>query len=119
MNKHVSNISKWVSGKQILALCKWCPGLNPEVALSVATLTWIRLLVLPLEFWDDEIFIAIANSFRHFLALDSVIENWSIFVFARLCTSMWKLLDLGQTTERGVNQLYKTFLPIKHLTPHL
>ncbi|XP_057872573.2 uncharacterized protein LOC131078814 [Cryptomeria japonica] len=78
----------WSYGKHFLTLSKWKPGFDPSADLLRLALVWIRLLGLPLEFWDDTIFRWIGNSFGQFVVVDNAMMWKSRLVYARLCVNV-------------------------------
>ena len=78
----------WSYGKHNLMVVKWHPMLDLVKELNKMTLVWVRLLGLPLEFWDERILISIGNSFRHFFVADTVTLQKSRLMFARLSVNI-------------------------------
>ncbi|XP_059073337.1 uncharacterized protein LOC131874112 [Cryptomeria japonica] len=78
----------WAYGKHFLTLAKWKLGLDPLVELNHMALVWVRLLGLPLEFWDEQIFCWIRNSFGNYVTTDLVTLAKSRLVYACFCVNV-------------------------------
>ncbi|XP_057861882.2 uncharacterized protein LOC131070389 [Cryptomeria japonica] len=78
----------WAYGKHFLTMAKWKPGFDPSTELNHMAPVWVRLPGLPLEFWDEQIFRWIGNSFGCFVAADSVTLNKSKLVYAHFCVNV-------------------------------
>lgn len=50
--------------------------------------TWVRLLGLPLEFWEKGIFQGIANSFGSLLVIDKITQERLRLVYAHICVNV-------------------------------
>ena len=48
-------------------------------------LVWVRLLELPLEFWNEDVFRGVANSFGELLSIHSIIASRSRLTYAWIC----------------------------------
>ncbi|GLJ44726.1 hypothetical protein SUGI_0940470 [Cryptomeria japonica] len=53
----------WFMGHNGLVLNHWAPGFNPLKEDTSKFLVWVQLPELPLEFWDEEVFRLITNTF--------------------------------------------------------
>ncbi|XP_059075102.1 uncharacterized protein LOC131875098 [Cryptomeria japonica] len=78
----------WAYGKHFLTLAKWKPDFDPSTELNRMAPVWVRLPGLSLEFWDEQIFRWIGNSFDSYVVADSVTLNKSRLVYVRFCVNV-------------------------------
>lgn len=64
----------WMFGKSSLSLRKWSPNMELNDFFFESAPVWMRLPGLPLEFWLEDVFLGIANSFGELVAIDPMIE---------------------------------------------
>ncbi|XP_059064150.1 uncharacterized protein LOC131856394 [Cryptomeria japonica] len=81
-------LGSWAYGKHFLTMDKWKPSFDPSTELNRMAPVWVRLLGLPLEFWDEQIFRWIGNSFGSFVAADLITLNKSRLVYACFCVNV-------------------------------
>ncbi|GLJ50538.1 hypothetical protein SUGI_1076780 [Cryptomeria japonica] len=62
----------WFIGHNGLVLNNWAPGFNPLKEDTSKFLLWVQLPKFPLEFWGEEVFQLIANTFGQYLNANSV-----------------------------------------------
>ena len=67
-------VGSWSYGKHSLIVAKWHTVLDPMKELNRMAPVWVRLLGLPLEFWDERILKSIGNSFGLFVVIDKVTQ---------------------------------------------
>lgn len=65
-------------------MSKWKPGLNLTVYLQRIAIIWVLHAGLTLEFWDDNFFHWVNDSFDHFIMVDVVTQIKSKLGFSRL-----------------------------------
>ncbi|XP_059064834.1 uncharacterized protein LOC131856895 [Cryptomeria japonica] len=81
-------LGSWAYGKHFLTLAKWKLGFDPSVELNRMAPMWVRLLGLLLEFWVEQIFCWIGNSFGSYVTADSVTLAKSRLVYAHFCVNV-------------------------------
>ena len=67
---------------------KWHPALDLTKELNMLAPVWVRLLSLPLEYWDERVLKSIGNSFGHFVVVDLVTLHKSRLVFVRFSVNV-------------------------------
>jgi hypothetical protein len=55
---------------------------------------WVKLPELPLEYWNEELFVGLAHSFGVLLSIDPVTAARKRFTFARICIGVKAGVDL-------------------------
>lgn len=80
--------STWYFGKHCLALSRWHPCFDASLELNKLAPVWVRLLGLPLEFWDEKILRWVGNSFGHFFTMDKVTMQKSRLVYDIFCVNV-------------------------------
>ena len=65
-----------------LALTRWYLGFDASLELNKLAHVWVRLLGLPLHFWDEKILRWIGNSFGHFVTTNFVTLQKSRILYA-------------------------------------
>ncbi|XP_057814896.2 uncharacterized protein LOC131028601 [Cryptomeria japonica] len=78
----------WAYGKHFLTLAKWKSGFDPSAELNRMAPIWVRLPGLPLEFWDEQIFRWIGNSFGSYVTTDLVTLAKSRLLYACFCVNV-------------------------------
>lgn len=71
-SKAVRSGGPWVIGKSSLALKKWSSRVDLSDSIFEMVPVWARLLGLPLEYWNTDIYSGIANSFGELLSIDTM-----------------------------------------------
>ncbi|XP_059068511.1 uncharacterized protein LOC131859016 [Cryptomeria japonica] len=64
-----------------------------------STLVWVMLPNLPLEFWVEDVFLGIANSFGELVAIDPMIAARKRLVYARICVNISQNMDLPSSID--------------------
>lgn len=62
-------------------------------------LVWARLHGLPLEYWNEDVFMGIASSFGELLSIDPIIVARKRLVFARICVGVSQERDLPSSVK--------------------
>ena len=78
----------WFVGQQFLAIRKWEPEFKAEEASLSSVAVWIRLLGLPIEFYEPTILKKIGRAIGPVLRIDSYTANGVRGRFARLCVQV-------------------------------
>lgn len=81
-------------GEAHLVLQKWSPNLYVMDDSVIQALVWVRLPSLPLEFWVEDVFQGIANSFGELLSLDPVKVSQKMMNYARFCVGVTQGMDM-------------------------
>ena len=55
---------------------------------------WVRLLELPLEFWNEDVFAGVASMFGELLSLDPVTASKGRLTYARICIGVKEGVDM-------------------------
>ena len=61
-------------GKHNLVIAKWKLRFILAIDLQKFAPMWIRLLGLPVEFWDNKVFRWMRDSFGHFIKVDDFMK---------------------------------------------
>lgn len=77
----------WIFGNATLTLKWWEPIISPLHRVCDATLVWVRLPCLPLEFTDEEVFRGIVVFFEELLSIDPMMNFWKRLVYALICVN--------------------------------
>ncbi|XP_059068499.1 uncharacterized protein LOC131859004 [Cryptomeria japonica] len=78
----------WVIGKSSLALMKWSLNLDLSDSIFEVVPVWVRLLGLPLEYWNEDVLCGIASSFGEILSIGAMTATHKRLVFARICVGV-------------------------------
>ena len=74
----------WSFGRDTLVLQKWSSKLDFNESFFQQALVWVRLLELPLEFWNEDVFKGVASSFGDLLSIDPITTSKSRLTYARI-----------------------------------
>lgn len=86
----------WMMGKSSLSLQKWSTNLDYNESSFISAPVWVRLPGLPLEYWHEDILVAIASSFGELLTIDPMTAVRSRQVFARIYVNIQQDTELPQ-----------------------
>ncbi|XP_057842059.1 uncharacterized protein LOC131051512 [Cryptomeria japonica] len=89
----------WVIGKSSLSLKKWTTNLDLLDSIFENVLVWARLLSLPMEYWNEDVFRGLANSFGELLSIDPMAMARKRFLFARIYVGISQNADLPSSIE--------------------
>ena len=65
-------------------LQKWSSKLDFNDFFFQQAPVWVRLPELPLEFWNEDVFKGVANSFGELLSIDLITASKSRLIYARI-----------------------------------
>ena len=85
---------KWAIGHSTLVLQKWSSSLNLNDSFFVQAPVWVRLPKLPLEFWNEDIFVGIARTFGELLSIDPTTASKRRLNFSRICIGVREGTDM-------------------------
>ncbi|XP_059076813.1 uncharacterized protein LOC131876055 [Cryptomeria japonica] len=91
----------WMFGKSSLSLRIWSPNMELNDSFFESALVWVRLPGLPLEFWLEDVFSGIANSFGELVAIDSMTAARKRLVYGRICVSISQNMDLPSSIKKN------------------
>lgn len=66
---------QWDIGHSTLVLQKWSYKMNLNDSFFVQAPVWVRLPEMPLEFWNEDVFVGLAISFGEILSIDPIIAS--------------------------------------------
>ncbi|XP_057837885.2 uncharacterized protein LOC131048058 [Cryptomeria japonica] len=89
----------WMFGKSSLSLRKWSPNMELNDSFFESAPIWVRLPGLLLEFWLEDVFSGIANSFGELVAIDPMTTTRKRLVYARICVNISQNKDLPSSIE--------------------
>ena len=78
----------WFIGQQFLTIWLWELEFKASVASFSSVAVWIRLLELPIEFYDPEVLKKIGEAIDPVLKIDTHIANGARGRFAMLCVQV-------------------------------
>ncbi|XP_057817059.1 uncharacterized protein LOC131030331 [Cryptomeria japonica] len=70
-----------------------------EKKFVVQVLVWIKLLGLPMEYWDEDVFARIANAFGELITIDPVTTSRRRLIYARICIGVGPETDMPEEIE--------------------
>ena len=59
-------------------------------------LVWVRLLELPLEFWNEDVFVGVARSFGMLLSIDLTTASKRCLSYAHICIGVGEGVDMPE-----------------------
>ena len=65
-------------------LQKWSSKLDFSELFFQQAPVWVRLPDLPLEFWNEDVFMGVASSFGELLSIDPITTSKSKLTYARI-----------------------------------
>lgn len=86
-------------GKSSLSVRKWSPNMELNDSFFESALVWVRLPGLPLEYWVEDVFLGIANSFGELVVIDPMTAARKRLVYARICVNISQNMDLPSTID--------------------
>ena len=89
--------SPWVMGKHTLILHKWTSNLYSLDDSIIQAPVWVRLPGLPLEFWVEDVFQGITNTFGELLSLDPVIVSQRRMNYEIFCVGVTQGVDMPES----------------------
>ena len=98
--ENISNIlceGPWAIGHSTLVLQKWSSKMNLNNSFFVQAPIWVRLLELPLQFWDENVFVGVANSFGELLSIYLIITSKRFLTYAHICIGVREGVDMLET----------------------
>ncbi|XP_057848241.2 uncharacterized protein LOC131058428 [Cryptomeria japonica] len=78
---------------------KWYPNAGREDKFVVQVPVWIKLPGLPMEYWEEDVFVGIANSFGELIAIDPVMASRRRLIYARICVGVEPEMDMPEEIE--------------------
>ena len=84
----------WSLGRATLVLQKWSSKLDLNDSFFQQAPVWVKLLALPLEFWNEDVFKGVANSFGELLSIDPSTTSKSRLTYVRICVGVREGDDL-------------------------
>ncbi|XP_059076646.1 uncharacterized protein LOC131875927 [Cryptomeria japonica] len=75
----------WAIRKYLMYIQKWYPNARREKKFVVQVPIWIKLLGLPIKYWEEDVFARIANAFRELIAIDPVTASRRRLIYASNC----------------------------------
>ena len=72
----------------MLMLSRWKPRFSPNWDLFSLVPIWVRLLELPLEYWDEGVFIWIGDYIGHFIKVYLTTICKAKLDFSRICVNV-------------------------------
>ncbi|XP_059074866.1 uncharacterized protein LOC131874923 [Cryptomeria japonica] len=86
-------------GKAMLALQKWAPKMALNESFFVLAPVWVRLPGLPLEFWVEDVFKGITNSFGELLSMDPITVARRRLTLSRICVGVTQGTNMPLSIE--------------------
>ena len=86
--KDLSNIlceGQWAIGRSTLVLQKWSSKLNLNDSFFVQAPVWVRSPKMPLEFWNEDVFVGLARYFGEILSIDLIIASKRCLNYVHIC----------------------------------
>ena len=87
---------QWAIGHSSLVLQKWSSGMSLNDSLFAQAPVWVRLLELPLEYWNEDVFGGIARTFGELFSTDSITASKCRLNFARICIGVREGTDMPE-----------------------
>ena len=84
----------WPSGCSTLVLLKWTSILNMKESFFERAPIWVRLPELPLEFWNEEVFVGVASSFGELLSINLTTASKRHLTYAHICIGVVEGVDM-------------------------
>ena len=84
-------------GKDTPILQKWSPNLNYYDESVMQAPVWVKLLGMPLEFWVEEIFQGIVNTFGELLYMDPMTISRRRLTYARIYVRVIQEVDIPKS----------------------
>ncbi|XP_021293381.1 uncharacterized protein LOC110423492 [Herrania umbratica] len=85
---YVLSEGTWIIVDHYLTIRRWIPGFRYDEAFIDSVAAWIRLLRLPLEFYDEDVLSRIANKLGRTLKVDRTTFYAIKGKFERLCVEL-------------------------------
>jgi hypothetical protein len=60
---------------------------------------WVRLPELPLEFWNEDVFMGVASSFGVLLSIDPIIASRRRLTYAHICIVVGEGVDMPEVVS--------------------
>ena len=95
----------WFVGQQFLAIRQWEPEFKASKVMSSSVAVWVRLLELPVEFYEPTILKKIGSTIGLVLRIDSHTINGERGRFARICIQinmekpLIKIVKIGNVVQ--------------------
>lgn len=105
----------WVIEKTSLTLKRWSPNLDLNDGIFASSLIWVRLPGFPLEFWHEDVFKGLANSFGELLSVDPMRAGKKRMVYSRICVCVSQNIDLSSSVDI-ISKLGKWTQPVEFET---
>ncbi|XP_030939939.1 uncharacterized protein LOC115964842 [Quercus lobata] len=102
--------SPWFISQHFLAIRQWEPEFKASTATLSLVVVWIRLLELPIEFYEPNALLKIGKAIGPVLRIDSHIANGERGRFARLCIQVNLDKPLVRKLYLGKLEQYPLFL---------
>ncbi|XP_059075280.1 uncharacterized protein LOC131875230 [Cryptomeria japonica] len=78
---------------------KWYPNAGREDKFLVQVPIWIKLPGLPMEYWEEDVFTGIANSFGELITIDLVTASRRRLIYARIYVGVGAKTDMPEEIE--------------------
>lgn len=95
----------WFWGSAGLFLTPWFPDFDPSTSVISKLPIWVRLPNLLAHFWDFFVFLAIGNTLRRYLAIDTSRRENGLFTYGRLCVE----IDINKGLSDQINLKFGDF----------
>ena len=83
-------------GRSTLVLQKWSSKLNINDSFFVQAPIWVKLQELLLEFWNEDVFVGLASSFRELLSIDSIKASKRCPTYVQICIGVREGADMPE-----------------------
>lgn len=86
----------WMFGKSSLSVRKWSPNMELNDSFFETASAWVRLPGLSLEYWVEDVFLGITNSFGELVAIDPITSSCKrLVIYVNISQNM----DLPSTID--------------------
>ncbi|KAL8468999.1 hypothetical protein ACS0TY_031993 [Phlomoides rotata] len=96
-----SNIENWVLQPDVIRLQHWVQDFNPDKVCTSLAQVWVRLLDLPMEYWQLSILEAMASAMRSLIRIDDLTAHCLMGHYVRL------LVEVDMRNELIEKIMYK------------
>lgn len=108
----VNTRGPWIIQDHYLTVRKWHSNFKADMATAIKTAVWVRVPLLPTEFYKEDNIKEIAEKLGKYLKLDTKTYDSKRGSYARICVEM----DLSQPLPPSIAvERYNYFLEYEHL----